>query len=210
MVAPFPRFQRSFCRRWLQWRGDRLRLHWTHLSSPVDDSARSVPFFSLRRSFRSIGSPRRKDDGARASFCTISRFFSTVAAHACPDRHGVPPLRSWGQSIADLTFLPTNDLVHRRIRGPRRCFSTFPFLVALVLIDEAWRSREKGHFSGWRLAPWRHSHNLQGFLNISQRCCLCKINLPFVVSFEGLDCFSLEVIGSDSSSWRCLVTACFR
>ena len=166
--------------------------------------------FSLRRSFRSIGSPRRKDDGARASFCTISRFFSTVAAHACPDRHGVPPLRSWGQSIADLTFLPTNDLVHRWIRGPRRCVSRFPFLIALALIDEGDGPVRKDTFltGDWHLED---THTIcKVFLNISNWCCLCKINLSFVVSFEGLDCFSLGAIGSNNSSLRSFMTACFR
>lgn len=55
---------------------------------------------------------------------TRSPFLLDRGYCAClPGRHGVPPLRSWGQSISNLTFLPTNDLVHRRIYE-----SAFPLL----------------------------------------------------------------------------------
>lgn len=61
-------------------------------------------------------------------------------------RHGVPPLRSWGQSISNLTFLPTNDLVHRRIYEPPLFL---PFSIALVYFRPNAFVQTESRFNGW-------------------------------------------------------------
>lgn len=70
----------------------------------------------------------------------FARFpFSFERGCAClPGRHGVPPLRSWGQSISNLTFLPTNDLVHRRIYEPPLFL---PSSIPLVYFRPRFRSK---------------------------------------------------------------------
>lgn len=87
------------------------------------------PIYFFRKFFVGQISSRRKRETRLASpFAPIP--FSFERGCACLlGRHGVPPLRSWGQSISNLTFLPTNDLVHRRIYEPPLFL---PFSIALV------------------------------------------------------------------------------
>lgn len=71
--------------------------------------------FAIVNLFENWIEKKRRQSSIAVAF-TRSPFLLDRGCCAClPSRHGVPPLRSWGQSISNLTFLPTNDLVHRRI-----------------------------------------------------------------------------------------------
>lgn len=87
------------------------------------------PIYFFRKFFvGQISSRRKRETRLTSPFAPIP--FSFERGCACLlGRHGVPPLRSWGQSISNLTFLPTNDLVHRRIYEPPLFL---PFSIALV------------------------------------------------------------------------------
>lgn len=90
-----------------------------------------------------ISSEKRK---TRITFCTRSPFSFERCCACLLGRHGVPPLRSWGQSISNLTFLPTNDLVHRRIYEPPLFL---PFSIALVYFRPNAFVQTESRFNGW-------------------------------------------------------------
>lgn len=143
------------------------------------DSRYSVTTFSLRCSFAFASFliifvkleyrwRWKKTTKHAAAFARSSFSFRSWLRMPARPPWRTPPLRSWGQSISNLTFLPTNDLVHRRIYDP---LLFLPFLGAF---------RFFGFISP--LSFFEQTHGFAQFVfptQISYVCCLYVTSFLF-------------------------------